>query len=188
MRLVKSICLSDFAGKPGTASQVLCNSWTQRLPCRCSRREVRSAQTSEEQRERERGLRVVRICSSSVFLQCLKSGCGPEWRTPGNTWMFVLSHLPSWTPHRLTSSCFGVYSTVFHPTPPSCALLPLVCGLCNCFIFPLWGARWAEGDWDFLGFSSYYAESAQAFLSRRNSFQSVHNALALIFLIRLSES
>lgn len=53
MQLVKSICLSDFAGKPGTASQVLRNSWTQRLPCRCSRWEVRSAQTSEEQRERE---------------------------------------------------------------------------------------------------------------------------------------
>lgn len=54
----------------------------------------------------------------SVFPQCLKSGCGPELRTPGNTWMFILSHLPSWTSHRLTSSCFGVYSTAFHPTPP----------------------------------------------------------------------
>lgn len=122
----------------------------------------------------------------SVFLPCLKSGCGPVWRTPGNTWMFILSHLPSWTPHRLTSSCFGVYSTVFHPTPPSCALLPLVCGLCNCFIFPLWGAPWAEGGWDFLCFGSPYAESAQAFLSRRNSFQSVHSAP--ILLIWLSES
>lgn len=170
MQLVKSICLSDFAGKPGTASQELCNSWTQRLPCRCSRREVRSAQTSEEQREREDSEWFAFAALLSVFLQCLKSGCGPEWRTPGNTWMFILSHLLSWTPHRLTSSCFRVYSTVFHPTPPSCALLPLVCGLCNCFIFPLWGAPWAEGGWDFLWLRLSLCRVSPAFPLRKDLF------------------
>ena len=50
----------------------------------------------------------------------LKSGCGPEWMTQGNTLLLVLPTWFSWTSHRLASSCPQVHKPLSFP-PASCA-------------------------------------------------------------------
>lgn len=81
------------------------------------------------------------------FHGVLKSGCGPELMTQGNTLMLVLPTWFFWTSHGLASSCPQVHK------PLSSSPLPVQAssGLWAVhFILFLQGKHWASGQTEFL--------------------------------------